>query len=64
MNEAQWLPLNDVAQRYSLSDKTIRRLAERGKFPQGRKFGRVIRYRVADLDAFDKTGRVEPTGKN
>jgi len=43
--------VEEVAERLKLSQKTIRRLIERGDLPAIR-FDRVIRIKQADLEAF------------
>lgn len=61
--EQQWISIMEAATRYGVSDKTIRRLTGAGKFPAGRKFGRIVRYRLAELERWDETGRVAPVRK-
>lgn len=62
--EQQWISIADTATRYGVDYKTIRRLTNAGKFPAGRKFGRIVRYRLAELDKWDETGRVAPSVVN
>ncbi len=55
-DQALWLKMEAVANRYSLCQKTIQRLSRSGQFTRGRKFGRALRFRLSDLERFDNDG--------
>lgn len=46
------LTVRDVAERLSLSEKTVRRLRRRGEIPRGIEVGGVIRWRAEEIDAW------------
>jgi len=52
----QYLTVQMAAERVSLSQKTIRRLIDRGELPVHR-LGRSLRISATDLDVFCKTRR-------
>ena len=59
MVKVEFISLQETAKRYSLDEKTIRRLVQTGRFPAARKMGRVLRFRVSDLEHFDEKGRAD-----
>ena len=46
----------DYAQRYSLSHRTIFRLSAEGKLPRPVRIGRATRWRLADIELWEKLG--------
>lgn len=46
-----WVPLPAAAERLSLCDRTIRRAISRGEL-RGYKFGKAVRVRLDELDAW------------
>ena len=46
------LSIKQVAEILSVSEKTVRRLRDRGKLPPSKKIGRSIRWRYADIRKF------------
>ena len=55
----EWLGTTDAAKYLGLSAVTFYRLIDDGQLPAYR-FGRVIRIKASDLDAFIESHRIEP----
>lgn len=49
---------DQCAARYGFSPEHWRRLVDAGKSPQPRRFGRLVRWATADLDAWDADGNL------
>ncbi len=54
-----WLSTKDAAERVGITARTLYRMIDEGRLP-AYKFGRVLRLKVADVDAFIEGSRVEP----
>lgn len=54
------LTIRQAADLLSISERTMRRIIQRGEVPTVRMLGRVIRVRPADLDAF-LSARADPS---
>ncbi len=48
----QLLDAKQVAQRLSVSVKTVRRLLDKGELPAPVKIGRLLRWKEADIEAY------------
>lgn len=57
--EIQWLGTAEAARYLGLTSRTLYRLIDEGQLP-AYKFGRVIRLKQADVDAFVEGSRIEP----
>ena len=57
-----WIPVPQGAERVSLCDRTIRRAIAAGELP-GYKFGKALRVRVDELDAW-ATAKVIPSARS
>ena len=57
--EIQWLGTAEAARHLGLTSRTLYRLIDEGQLP-AYKFGRVIRLKQADVDAFVEGSRIEP----
>lgn len=55
----EWLSTAEAASRLGVTARTLYRFIDEGQLPAYR-FGRVIRLRVAEVDAFIDTCRIEP----
>ena len=51
-NEVVYLTPQQVADRFQVSTDTLKRMRRDGVGPVPLKFGRLVRYRVADVDAW------------
>jgi uncharacterized protein YndB with AHSA1/START domain len=51
----QWLTNQDLADRYRVSIKTVREWRFKGRGPAGHKFGKHVRYALADVEAWERT---------
>lgn len=58
-DEIIWLSTLKAADRMGITTRTLYRFIDRGDLPAYR-FGRVIRLRLSDVDAFIEDCRVEP----
>ncbi|TWT33759.1 Helix-turn-helix domain protein [Posidoniimonas corsicana] len=56
----EFYDVNECAARYAVSPSTWRRLSDTGKAPQPREFGRLRRWRISELDAWDAAGNKPP----
>jgi excisionase family DNA binding protein len=57
--EIQWLGTAEAARHLGITPRTLYRLIDEGQLPAF-KFGRVIRLKQADVDAFVEGSRIEP----
>ena len=57
--DIQWLGTAEAARSLGLTSRTLYRLIDEGQLP-AYKFGRVIRLKQADVDAFVEGSRIEP----
>lgn len=57
--EIHWLGTAEAARYLGLTSRTLYRLIDEGQLP-AYKFGRVIRLKQADVDAFVEGSRIEP----
>lgn len=56
---ADWLSTKDAADALGVTTRTLYRFIDQGDLP-GYRFGRVIRVKQADIDAFIEGHRIEP----
>ena len=59
MTSPQWLSTKEASERLGLTLRTLYRLIDEGQLA-AYKFGRVIRLKEADVDAFINGARIEP----
>ncbi len=57
--EITWLSTADAAQRLGITARTLYRFIDEGQLPAYR-FGRVIRLKLDEVDAFIETCRIAP----
>jgi excisionase family DNA binding protein len=57
--EIEWLSTPAAAERLGITARTLYRFIDEGQLPAFR-FGRVIRLKKADVDAYIESCRVEP----
>jgi excisionase family DNA binding protein len=57
--EIQWLGTAEAARYLGLTSRTLYRLIDEGQLP-AYKFGRVIRLKQSDVDAFVERSRIAP----
>lgn len=57
--EIQWLGTAEAARHLGITPRTLYRLIDAGELP-AYKFGRVIRLKQDDIDAFVESSRIEP----
>ena len=57
--EIRWLSTADAAKRVGITPRTLYRFIDNGEVPAYR-FGRVIRLKEAEVDAFIESCRIEP----
>ncbi len=55
----EWLSTDKAAKYLGITNRTLYRLIDAGEVP-AYKFGRVIRLKQSDIDAFIEASRVEP----
>ena len=55
----EWLSTADAASRLGITARTLYRFIDEGQLPAYR-FGRVIRLKADEVDAFIETCRIEP----
>lgn len=55
----RWLSTAEAASRLGITPRTLYRFIDEGQLPAYR-FGRVIRLKTADVDAFIESCRIEP----
>jgi excisionase family DNA binding protein len=58
-NEIAWLSTQTAAKRLGVTSRTLYRFIDQGELPAYR-FGRVIRLKATDVDAFIERARIEP----
>lgn len=58
-NEIQWLSTAEAAKALGVTPRTLYRFINEGQVP-GYRFGRVIRLKQSDVDAFIETCKIEP----
>lgn len=56
---ADWLSTKDAADALGITARTLYRFIDQGDLP-GYRFGRVIRVKKTDIDAFIERSRIEP----
>ncbi|MGV8838825.1 MAG: helix-turn-helix domain-containing protein [Bauldia sp.] len=61
MNSALFLNERELAERWRISVKTLQAMRLKGGGPVYRRFGRLVRYAVADLEAFESAARRRST---
>lgn len=54
-----WLGTKEAARRLGITPRTLYRFIDSGELP-GYRFGRVIRIKAVDVDAFIEASRIEP----
>ena len=59
MTEDPWLSTAEAARRLGITPRTLYRFIDEGLLP-GYKFGRVLRLRASEVDAFIESSRVQP----
>ena len=57
--QIEWLSTGDAAERLGINTRTLYRFIDNGEIP-AYKFGRVLRVKAADVDAFIERSRVQP----
>lgn len=57
--EIVWLSTGDAASRLGVTTRTLYRFIDEGQLP-GYRFGRVIRLKQDEVDAFIESCRIEP----
>ena len=57
--EIEWLSTAEAARRLGITARTLYRFIDQGEVA-GYRFGRVIRVKAADVDAFIDSSRIEP----
>lgn len=55
----EWISTTETARRLGMNVRTLYGFIDRGELPAYR-FGRVIRVKVADLEAFIEACRIQP----
>lgn len=58
-SEITWLSTADAAARLGITPRTLYRFIDEGQLPAYR-FGRVIRLKESEVDAFIESCRIEP----
>ena len=58
-DEIRWLSTADAAKRIGITPRTLYRFIDNGELPAYR-FGRVIRLKESEVDAFIESCRIEP----
>lgn len=53
--DSPWLTRAEVADRFRVPEKTLAQWASQGKGPKYAKFGRHVRYRLADVADWEET---------
>jgi excisionase family DNA binding protein len=59
MDEIQWMGTAEAARRMGITARTLYKFIDEGSLP-AYKFGRVIRLKQSDVDAFIEAQRVAP----
>jgi len=55
----RWVSTRDAARKLGITTRTLYRLIDDGQVP-AHKFGRVIRLKDADIDAFIASSKIQP----
>jgi excisionase family DNA binding protein len=58
-SEIEWLSTQEAARRLGITPRTLYRFIDHGELPAYR-FGRVIRLRAHEVDAFIESSRIKP----
>ena len=58
-DEIRWMGTAEAARRMGITARTLYKFIDEGQVP-AYKFGRVIRLKQSDVDAFIEASRVEP----
>ena len=58
-DDIEWLSTGDAAERLGITARTLYRFIDEGQLA-GYRFGRVIRLKASDVDAFIEACRIEP----
>ena len=58
-DETEWLSTQEAARRLGITPRTLYRFIDHGELPAYR-FGRVIRLKRTDVEAFIDSCRIEP----
>lgn len=53
MTNSPWLSRQDLADRLGIPESTVKYWAVRGTGPKFAKFGRHVRYRITDVEAWE-----------
>ena len=53
---SEYLTAKDLQERFKISRGTVFNLMNAGKFPKALKLGAVYRWRLSDVEAFEKGG--------
>lgn len=59
MTSGEWLSTQESAERLGVTLRTLYRFVDEGQIP-AYKFGRVIRLKAADVEAFIDNARIKP----
>lgn len=59
VDDARWISTAEAAERLGLVPRTLYARIDRGELPAYR-FGRVIRLKTAEVDAYIEASRVQP----
>jgi excisionase family DNA binding protein len=57
--EIVWMSTQEAARRLGITPRTLYRLVDEGALP-AYKMGRVFRLKLADVDAFMESSRIQP----
>jgi excisionase family DNA binding protein len=58
-DEVHWMSTAEAARRLGITPRTLYRFIDEGQLPAYR-FGRVIRLKASEVDAFIESCRIEP----
>jgi len=59
LDEVHWMSTAEAARRLGITPRTLYRFIDEGQLPAYR-FGRVIRLKASEVDAFIESCRIEP----
>jgi excisionase family DNA binding protein len=59
VTDIEWLSTQEAAKRLGITPRTLYRFIDQGELPAYR-FGRVIRLKADEVDAFIEGARIEP----
>ena len=57
-----FLSLKDLTKRYGVTLPTIRVWIRKGLLPQGLRFGKIRRFPLSDVEAFERKNKIATTG--